>query len=127
MRVLIIRKLGKGLRALDDLSNASGYSGSSSPLSQWAALLALKYRRASLPVSHGLQKALQKALKRQSIVDGAELVDLARRYFFLGEAQMLPAELRKRPTPISHSLEFDKQVSTERQTQSETGVCYQCP
>lgn len=126
MRVLITRKPGKGLRALDDLSNASSYSGSSSPLSQWVALLALKYFRAPLPVSHGLQKALQKALKRQSIFDGAELVDLARRYFFLGEAQMLLAELPKRPTPISHSLEFDKQVSTERQTQSETGVCYQC-
>ena len=124
--MLIIRKPVKGLRALDDLSNAGGYSGSSSHLSQLVALLALKYRRAPLPVSHGSQKALQKALKRQSVVDGAELVDLARRYFFLGKAQMLPAELRKRTTPIWHSLEFDKQVSTERQTQSETGVCYQC-
>lgn len=64
------------------------------PLSQWVALLALSYRRAPLRASHSLQRALQKALKRQGIVDGAELVDLVRRYFFLGDAQVLLAELR---------------------------------
>jgi hypothetical protein len=59
--------------------------------------------------------------------DPAELADLARRYLFLGDAQMLLAESRKGPTPIANSLEFVEQLNTERQTQSETGVRYPCP
>ena len=59
--------------------------------------------------------------------DPAELGDLASRYLFLGDAQTLVAESGERPTPFSHSLEFAKQLSTERQTQSETGVQCQCP
>jgi hypothetical protein len=65
---------------------------------------------------------------RQGLVgDPAELADLARRYLFLGDAQMLLAESRKRPTPIANSLEFVKQFIAERQTQSEIGVRYPCP
>lgn len=127
MRVLIIGKPKKGFSALDDLSNPLGYCGSSSPLSQWVALLALKSHRAPRPLSSGLQKALQKALIRQGIVDDVELVDIARRSLFLRDARMLLAEFRKRPILISRSFEFDKSLSTETQTQSETGVRYQCP
>jgi hypothetical protein len=82
----------------------------------------MKYGRAPLPVSRGLEKAFM----RQDVADDpAELGELARRYLFLGDAQVLLAESRRRPSPISHS-EFTKQLSTERQTQSETGVRYQC-
>lgn len=124
VKVLISGKPGKGFSALDALANEGGYSRSSAALSQWVALLAMKYGRAPLPVSRGLQNALM----RQGFVDDpGELGDLARRYLFLGDAQILLAESRKRPTPISHSFEFAKQPSTERQTQSEIGVQYQCP
>ena len=124
LKVLISGKSGKGFSALDALANEGGYSRSSATLSQWVALLAMKYGRAPLPVSRGLQKALM----RQGFVhDPAELGDFALRYLFLGDAQMLLAESRKRPTPISHSFEFAGQLSTDRQTPSETGVQYQCP
>jgi hypothetical protein len=56
----------------------------------------------------------------------AELGDFARRYLFLGDAQILLAESRKRPTPIANSLELAKQLDAEQQIQSETGVRYQC-
>ena len=124
VKVLISGKPGKGFSALDALANEGGYSRSSAALSQWVALLAMKYGRAPLPVSRGLQNA---HMRKGFVDDPAELGDLARRYLFLGDAQMLLAESRKRPTPISHSFEFAKQPSTERQTQSGIGVQYQCP
>ena len=104
---------------MDAPAKTGGYRRSSAPLNQWVALLAMKYGRAPLPVSRGLQKALM----RQGVVDDpAELGDLARRYLFLGDAQTLLAESRKRPTPISHSSEAANQLRTEREIQSETGV-----
>ena len=122
LRARFIGKPGKGFSALDRVVNEGGCRDSSAPLGQWVALLAMKYGRAPLPVSRGLEKALM----RQGVDDDpAELGDLARRYLFLGDAQMLLAESRKRPTAVSHS-EFTKQLSTERQTQSETGVRNQC-
>jgi hypothetical protein len=83
----------------------------------------MKYGRAPLPVSSDLQKAL---LRQGVAEDPAELGDLARRYLFLGDAQILLAESRKRPISISHSFESANQVETETQTQPETGVRYQC-
>ena len=122
LKVLINGKPGKGFSALGALANeGGGYSRSSAPLSHWVALLAMKYGRAPLPVSRGLEKAFM----RQRVADDpAELGELARRYLFLGDAQMLLAESRRRPTPISHSIEFAKQLSTA--TQSETGVPFKC-
>ena len=123
LKVIISGKPGKGFSVLDAMANAGLFNRSSAPLSQWVALLAMKYRRAPLPVSRGVRRALQKALTRQGAGDNpAELGDLARRYLLLGDAQMLLAESRKRPTPISHSLIFAKQLNTEGQTQPETGV-----
>jgi len=124
LKVLINGKPGKGFSALGTLANeGGGYIQSSAPLSHWVALLAMKYGRAPLPVSRGLEKAFM----RQGVADDpAELGELARRYLFLGDAQMLLAESRRCPTPISHSIEFPKQLSTERPTQSETGVPCKC-
>lgn len=124
LKVLISGGPEKGFGALDALANEGGYSRSSAALSQSVPLLAMKYGRSPLTVS----RALKKTLMRHGVVDdAAELGDLARRYLFLGDAQMLLAESRKRPTSISHSIEFAKQLGRERQTQLETGVRYQCP
>lgn len=123
LKVLISGELGKAFNAPDAVACEGGYSRLSVPLTQWVALLAMKYGRAPLPVSRGLKRALM----RQGIADDpAELGDLARRYLFLGDAQMLLAESRRQPIPISHSFELAKQLGTEKQTQSETGVRDQC-
>lgn len=120
LKVRISGKSGKGFSALD--ATASRFR-SSAPLSQWVALLAMKYGRAPLPVSRDLEEAL---LRQGVAEDPAELGDLARRYLFLGDAKILLAESRKRPIPISHSFDSAMQVETETQTQLETGVRYQC-
>lgn len=117
-------KPGKGFSALDAQANEGRRGRSSAALGEWVALLAMKYGRAPLPVSRGLEKLL---MRRGLIGDPAELADLARRYLFLGDAQMLLAESRKRPTPIANSMEFVRQLNAERQTQPETGVRYPCP
>lgn len=123
LKVLVSGTIGKGFSAVGAIANERVYSRLSGPLSQWVALLAMKYNRAPLPVS----RSLEKALVRQGLAnDPAELGDLARRYLFLGDAQILLAESRKRPTPISHSFECAKQSSIERQTQLENGVPNQC-
>lgn len=115
---------GKGFSALDALANKGGYRDSSAPLSEGVALLAMKCGRAPLPVSRGLEKAL---LRLGLAEDPMELRDLARRYLFLGDAEILLAESRKRPIPITDSLDLVKQSRTETQTQLETGVQCQCP
>jgi hypothetical protein len=88
------------------------------------ALLAMKYRRAPLPVP----RSLERALACQGLVDDpTEHSDLARRYPFLGDAQILLAEPRKWPAPITNSLELAGQLDAAKQIQWETGVQYQCP
>ncbi len=124
LRVRFSGKHGKGFSALEAVANEGDCGRPFAPLGQWVALLAMKYSRAPLPVS----RSLERALMRQGFpVDPAELGDLARRYLFLGDAQMLLAESRKRPVPILNSLELVKQLNTETQTPLENGAQYQCP
>ena len=62
-------------------------------LGDWVVLLAMKHRRAPLPVS----SALWKGLLRKGFPNGMdELAIFARRYLFLGDARLLLAELRIR-------------------------------
>ena len=122
LKVLVSGTIGKGFSAVGAIANEGVYSRLSGPLSPWLTLLAMKYNRAPLPVS----RSLEKALVRQGLAnDPAEPGDLARRYLFLGDARILLAESRKRPTPISHSFEHAKQVG-EKQTHLENGVPNQC-
>jgi hypothetical protein len=67
-------------------------------LGDWVVLLAMKHRRAPLPVSSSLWKGL---LRKGFPNDLDELGVLARRYLFLGDARMLLAELKDRPGTIS--------------------------
>ena len=116
-------KPGKGFSALEAVANRGNCSPSPARLSKWVALLAMKHGRAPLPVS----RTLEKALVRQGLVyDPSELGDFARRYLFLGDARILLAESRKRPTSIANSLELVKPSNAEGQTKPETGVPYQC-
>jgi hypothetical protein len=64
-------------------------------LTDWVVLLAMKHRRAPLPVSSALWKGL---LRRGFPNDLDELGVFARRYLFLGDARMLLAELKDRST-----------------------------
>src|SRR6267378_838363 len=70
-------------------------------LGDWVVLLAMKHRRAPLPVSSALWKGL---LRKGFPNDLDELAIFARRYLFLGDARLLLAELRIRnattPPPI---------------------------
>lgn len=54
-------------------------------------------------------------------------MDLARRYLFFEDAQMLLAESRKRPALFANSLELARQLEAAKQTPSETGAHYPCP
>lgn len=63
-------------------------------LVDFVALLAMKERRAPLPVSSALSKRL---LRRGFTNNPLELGDFARRYLFLGDERMLLAELKRRP------------------------------
>lgn len=122
LRVHFTGKPGKGFSALDALANKGGCPRSPAPLGEWVALLAMKYRRAPLPVPRGLEKAL---MYQGLAGDSSELGDLALRYLFFGDARILLAESR-RPTPLTNSLQLVKHSSQEGQTPSETGVPYQC-
>jgi hypothetical protein len=62
-------------------------------LGDWVVLLAMKHRRAPLPVPSALWKGL---LREGFPNDLDELAILARRYLFLGDARILLAELRIR-------------------------------
>ena len=64
-------------------------------LADWVVLLAMKHRRAPLPVSSALWKGL---LRKGFPNDLDELGVFARRYLFLGDARMLLAELKDRGT-----------------------------
>lgn len=95
---------------MDALASEGGCPRSPSPLGEWVALLAMKYRRAPLPVSRDLEKAF---ICQGVADDPADLGDLARRYLFPGDARMLLAESRKRPVPIANSLELAKQLDAD--------------
>jgi len=62
------------------------------------ALLAMKHRRAPLPVSTALLRTLW---MRGFPGNLAELESFARRLLFLGDERMLLAELRRGPAPIA--------------------------
>jgi hypothetical protein len=68
-------------------------------LSDWVVLLAMKHRRAALPVPSALWKGL---LRKGFRNDVNELGVFARRYLFLGDARMLLAELKDRTGTASH-------------------------
>ncbi len=87
-------------------------------LGDWVVLLAMKHRRAPLPVS----SALWKGLLREGLPnDLDELAILARRYLFLGDAQMLLAELRMRTTttaPVRETLSKEGRIAAEDRPQT---------
>ncbi len=66
-------------------------------------LLAMKHRRAPLPVSSSLLRGL---LRHGFLNDVDELGSFARRYLFLGDERTLLAELNRRSAaaPPSHAL-----------------------
>ncbi len=68
-------------------------------LGDWVVLLAMKHRRAPLPVSSALWKGL---LRKGFPNDLDELGVFARRYLFLGDARMLLAELKDRTGAALH-------------------------
>ena len=124
LRAHLIGKPGRGFSALDAVVNRGGCHGSFAPLGEWAALLAMKDHRAPWLVFRNFERALI----RHGLTDNTgDLGDLARRYLFLGDPQMLLTESGKRPAPVANSLELVKKFSTERQTQPQVGVRYQCP
>jgi hypothetical protein len=67
-------------------------------LGDWVVLLAMKHRRAPLPVSSALRKGL---LQKGFPNDLDELSIFARRYLFLGDTRLLLAELKDRPDTAS--------------------------
>jgi hypothetical protein len=86
-------------------------------LGDWVVLLAMKHRRAPLPVS----SALWKGLLRKGFPKGLdELAIFARRYLFLGDARLLLAELRIRTaatTPVRETLSKEEKVAAEDRPQ----------
>jgi hypothetical protein len=86
-------------------------------LGEWVVLLAMKHRRAPLPVSSALWKGL---LRNGFLNDLGELALFARRFLFLGDASMLLAELRIRTTtnpPVRETLSEEEKVAAEYRPQ----------
>jgi hypothetical protein len=82
-------------------------------LGDWVVLLAMKHRRAPLPVSSTLWKAL---LRQGFLNDLDELGNIARRISFLGDERLLLAELRIRTatTPsVRETLSREDKVAAE--------------
>ncbi len=78
-------------------------------LGDWVVLLAMKHRRAPLPVS----SALWKGLLRKGFPNGLdELAIFARRYLFLGDARLLLAEL-----PVREILSKEEKDAAEDRPQ----------
>jgi len=84
------------------------------------ALLAMKHRRAPLPVSSTLLRTLWIRGFPENLT---ELESFARRFLFLGDERMLLAELRRGPAPIAFSPEnsqgpsgiaLEQRMETER-------------
>ncbi len=93
-------------------------------LGDWVVLLAMKHRRAPLPVSSALWKGL---LREGFPNDLDELAILARRYLFLGDARMLLAELRIRTTATARVRETlskeDKIAAGDRPQIEDAHIC----
>jgi hypothetical protein len=88
-------------------------------LGDWVVLLAMKHRRAPLPVSSALWKGL---LRKGFPNDLDELAILARRYLFLGDERLLLAELRIRTAitpPVRETLSKESQIAAEERPQIE--------
>jgi hypothetical protein len=86
-------------------------------LGDWVVLLAMKHRRAPLPVSSALWKGLP---QKGFLNDLDELALFARRYLFLGDASILLAELRIRTTPtppVRETLSEEEKVAMEDRLQ----------
>ena len=89
------------------------------------ALLAMKQRRAPLPVSSAVLKSLW---LRGFPGNLGELESFARRFLFLGDERMLLAELRREAIPITFQTENSPGrpgIAAER-TESEGGQECQC-
>ena len=90
------------------------------------ALLAMKQRRAPLPVSPALLRSLWLRGFPGSLV---ELESFARRFLFLGDDRMLLAELRRGPAPSAFRPENSPGHSGSalaQRTESESGQECQC-
>ena len=112
VRVLGSAKPEKGFKVLGPLRNEIDCrEPAAGLLSQYVALLAMKYGRAPLPVSRTLWRGL---LRRGLANDPAGLGHVARRYLFLGDARMLLAESRKLPAPVADSVAVVKQLNEQR-------------
>ena len=122
-KVYFSGKPGKGFSAWHARATEGGCPRSPAPQGEWVALLGMKSRRAPLPVSSSLERAL---ICQGLAEDPAELGDRARRCLFLEDVQMLLAESRKRPALLANSLELAGQLEAAKQTQSETGAQYPC-
>jgi len=94
-------------------------------LGEIIALLAMKQRRAPLPVSPALLKSLW---LRGFPENWGELESFARRFLFLGDERMLLAELRRGPVPTACQTENSPGrpgIAAER-TESKGGEECQC-
>lgn len=90
------------------------------------ALLAMKQRRAPLPVSPALLRSLWLRGFPENL---AELESFARRFLFLGDARVLLAELRRGPTPIAFRPENSpghSGIALAQRTESESEQECQC-
>jgi hypothetical protein len=82
-------------------------------LGDWVVLLAMKHRRAPLPVSSTLWKVL---LRQGLLKDLDELGSIARRISFLGDERLLLSELKIRTTtslPVRETLPKKTEISSE--------------
>lgn len=90
------------------------------------ALVAMKQRRAPLPVSPAVLRSLRLRGFPESL---AELESFARRFLFLGDERMLLAELRRGPAPSAfrpeNSLEHSG-IRVAQHAESESGPECQC-
>ena len=87
-------------------------------LGDWVVLLAMRHRRAPLPVSPALWKNL---LRKGFPNDLDELAIVARRYLFLGDERLLLAELRiwtATTLPVGETLSEEHKIAAECRPQS---------
>lgn len=90
------------------------------------ALLAMKHRRAPLPVSSALLRTLGMRGFPENL---AELESFARRLLFLGDERMLLAELRRGPAPIAfrtENLQGPSGIAMGQRTETEREQKCQC-